>query len=340
MKIFSSEELEKATNNFDQTRNLGCGGHGTVYKGILSDLRVVAIKRSKLLDQSEIDQFINEVVILSQIDHRNVVKLFGCCLETEVPLLVNEFISNGTLSDHLHVQERNLLPWKDRLRIAVEVARAISYLHSAASMSIFHRDIKCSNILLDDCLTAKLSDFGASKSVDLDQTGITTAIQGTYGYLDPEYYHTGRLTQKSDVYSFGVILAELLTREKAYPTRSSLENGSLIARFITIMAQNRLFEILDSQIVEEGPTEQLKDVAVLAERCLKLRGEERPVMKEVDVRLEVIWGSKKGFARSQLPTVQSLRERRTIPKITNAAGDTSRQYSLEKEMLLSSKFGR
>uniref|UniRef100_A0A6N2KHR1 Protein kinase domain-containing protein n=1 Tax=Salix viminalis TaxID=40686 RepID=A0A6N2KHR1_SALVM len=194
--MFPSKELDKATDHYNANRTLGQGGQGTVYKGMLADGKIVAVKKSK-------------------INHRNVVKLLGCCLETELPLLVYEFIPNGTLFQFLHVPNEEFpLTWEIRLRIAAEVAGALFYLHSAASIAIFHRDIKSTNILLDEKYRAKVADFGTSRSVSVDQTHVTTMVQGTFGYLDPEYFQSSQFTDKSDVYSFGVVLVELLTGQK------------------------------------------------------------------------------------------------------------------------------
>ena len=251
----------------------------------------MAIKKSNIVVQKEIDEFINEVAILSQINHRNIVKLIGCCLETEVPLLVYEFISNGTLNHHLHVAGSKSLSWGNRLRIAAEIANALSYLHSSVSVPIIHRDIKSNNILLDDSLTSKVSDFGASRYIPIEKSGLTTMVQGTFGYLDPMYFYTCRLNDKSDVYSFGVVLVELLTRRKTFPCTS--EDEGLVADFASLHGAGNLVQILDPQVIEEGGKEVL-EVAQLAASCIKLRGEDRPTMRQVNRSLEVILTSEKG----------------------------------------------
>jgi len=283
-KVFTVEELNEATNNFDEGKILGKGAQGTVYRGVLQDKSIVAIKKSKINDLNDlnpIEPFINEVVVLSQINHRNVVRLLGCCLETEVPLLVYEFILNGTVYDHRHDQNLSIkLTWKTRLRIAQETAGVLAYLHSAASTPITHRDIKSTNILLDGNLIARVSDFGASKIVPLDHSQINTLVQGTLGYLDPEYLQTSVLTEKSDVYSFGVVLAELLTGKKALCFSRPDVERSLAMYFVSSMKEDRLVYILDSNI-DGGNVEHLKEVALIAERCLRVNSEERPSMKEV-----------------------------------------------------------
>ncbi|KAM7481505.1 hypothetical protein LguiB_006088 [Lonicera macranthoides] len=174
----------------------------------------------------------------------------------------------------------------NRLRIAVEAAGALAYLHSEASIPIIHRDVKSTNILLDDNYTTKFADFGASRLVSLDQTQATTLIQGTLGYLDPEYLHSSLLTDKSEVYSFGVVLAELLTGMKPFSQERIQEERNLATYFIMAMKQNRLFQILEPRILKEGTLEQLQATAELVKKCLNLNGEDRPTMKEVAMEFE------------------------------------------------------
>ncbi|XP_022722180.1 wall-associated receptor kinase-like 1 [Durio zibethinus] len=305
IRLFTSKELEKATDYYNKNRILGQGGQGTVYKGMLTDGSIVAIKKSKMVEEKKVDekkleQFINEVILLSQINHRNVVRLLGCCLETKVPLLVYEFIPNGTLSQLIHDQNEEFpLTWEMRFRIAIEIANALSYLHSAASAPIYHRDIKSSNILLDDKYRAKVSDFGISRSIALEQTHLTTQVQGTFGYLDPEYFRSSQFTEKSDVYSFGVVLVELLTGQKPISSVQSEEVRSLVNFFLLTMNENSLFDILDPMVSNNGTEKEIIAIAKLAKRSLNLNGKKRPTMKQVAMELERIKASEEANAIEQ-----------------------------------------
>jgi serine/threonine protein kinase len=250
---------------------------------VLEDKRLVAIKRSKVMEVSETREFAKEMLILSQINHRNIVKLLGCCFEVEVPMLVYEFVSNGTLHHHIHGRGSNsvMLPVDARLRIAAESAEALSYMHSSASPPILHGDVKPANILIDERYTAKVSDFGASKFVASDEADIATLVQGTCGYLDPEYLTTCMLTDKSDVYSFGVVLLELMTGKKVISFDGPEEGRSLVSRFLTANKENRFLEILDNRMREECRVEVLQEMEDLVLRCVSLSGEDRPEMRQV-----------------------------------------------------------
>ncbi|KAL2927722.1 Wall-associated receptor kinase 3 [Bienertia sinuspersici] len=286
-KIFTAQDLEIATNNYSDKYIIGRGGFGTVYKGILPTNQHVAIKRSLKVDPNQVEQFINETLVLSQINNRNVVKLLGCSLESEVPLLVYEFIGNGTLYDHLvDAVKASMLTWNTRLNIALDVANVLSYLHITISTPIIHRDIKSMNILLDENYTAKVADFGASRLVPKEQEQLATMVLGTWGYLDPEYMQTSELTEKSDVYSFGVVLVELLTRKKAISNDRPENERCLAMHFIVKLKEGGLLNILDKSIVSEETIQQLQEVANLAKWCLMLKGADRPTMKEVALELE------------------------------------------------------
>ncbi|XP_065025580.1 wall-associated receptor kinase 2-like [Musa acuminata AAA Group] len=288
LTVFTLQDLQRATDNFHYSRVLGRGGHGVVYRGVLENRREVAIKKTLLTIEAqngeamEVRQkeFLNELKILTQINHRNVVRLFGCCLEEKIPLLVYEFVPNGTLSHFIHKRDPNpSVPLDVVLKIAVESAEALAYLHSSTSRAIIHGDVKPSNILLDDKLMAKVSDFGASTLLLTDRTQTVSFVQGTIGYVDPDFLETRRLTAKTDVYSFGVVLLELVTRKKAV-----LDDASGV-RELASMSREELLHILDEQFVREGGMVLLEKVVELALQCLRRRRDERPDMKRVAEKL-------------------------------------------------------
>ena len=278
--VFSEAQLIHPTDNFDSSRIIGKGGHGTDYNRIIQNMSV-AIKRCAIVDERQKKEFGQEMLILSQINHKNVVKLLGCCLEVEVPILVYEFVLNGTLFELIHGKNQaSQISFNTLLRIAHEAAEGLSFLHLYASPPIIHGDVKTSNILLDDNYMAKVSDFGASILAPSDKEQFVTMVQGTCGYLDPEYMQTCQLTDKSDVYSFGVILLEILTGQLPLKLEGSEKQRSLSLIFLSAMKENNLEAVLVNHVKGQESMELLAGLADLAKKCLDMCGDNRPSMKE------------------------------------------------------------
>ncbi|CAN8243632.1 unnamed protein product [Cochlearia groenlandica] len=291
VQVFSYEELEEATENF--SRELGDGGFGTVYYGVLKDGRVVAVKRLYERSLKRVEQFINEIEILKSLKHPNLVILYGCTTRhSRELLLVYEYISNGTLADHLHGDRAESRPlcWPVRLNIAIETASALSFLHASG---IIHRDVKTTNILLDDNHTVKVADFGLSRLFRMDQTHISTAPQGTPGYVDPEYYQCYRLNEKSDVYSFGVVLTELISSKEAVDITRHRHDINLANMAVSKIQNGAVHELVDQSLGFEKDPEvrrKMMSVAELAFRCLQQEREARPSMDEI---VEILRGIKR-----------------------------------------------
>ncbi|XVF83211.1 hypothetical protein PTKIN_Ptkin16aG0115900 [Pterospermum kingtungense] len=288
--VFSYEELERATDNFNPSNELGEGAFGTVYYGVLNDGRVVAVKRLSESNAKRVDQYMNEIEILTPIRHPNLVTLYGCTSRRSRELvLVYEYISNGTVADHLHGKLSNsgVLTWPIRLSIAVETATALSYLHET---DIIHRDVKTENILLDKDFHVKVADFGLSRLFPIDVTHISTAPQGTPGYVDPEYHQCYKLTEKSDVYSFGVVLVELISAKQAVDMTRKRHDINLANMAVNRIQNHELHELVDPSLGFEndhGVKGMVTAIAELAFRCLQQERDMRPSMEEV---LEILKG--------------------------------------------------
>nr|KJB38886.1 hypothetical protein B456_007G1836001 [Gossypium raimondii] len=295
--VFNYEELEEATDNFNPSKQLGEGGFGTVYYGVLRDGRVVAVKRLYENNLKRVDQYMNEIEILTLILHPYLVKLYGCTSRrSRELLLVYEYIPNGTVADHLHGKRSNsgLLTWHVRLRIAIETATALAYLHRK---EIIHRDVKSNNILLDKNFHVKVADFGLSRLFPNDVTHVSTAPQGTPGYVDPEYHQCYHLTEKSDVYSFGVVLVELISAKKAVDISRHRHDINLANMAISRIQNQALHELVDPSLGFENDfvvKNTVTAVAGLAFRCLQQERDMRPSMEEVLEALEEIKGVRSG----------------------------------------------
>ncbi|XP_008649611.1 cysteine-rich receptor-like protein kinase 2 isoform X7 [Zea mays] len=297
---FKYQELRTATGEFSQTNKLGQGGYGSVYKGVLADGREVAVKRLFFSTRQWAEQFFNEVKLVSQVRHKNLVKLLGCSVDGPESLLVYEYLCNTSLDHYLfNALKKAVLDWERRFEIVLGTAEGLSYLHSASEVRIIHRDIKAGNVLLDGRFRPKIADFGLARNIMDDQSHLSTGLAGTFGYMAPEYIVHGQLTEKADIYSYGVLILEIVTGRKSNNSVASSEEGlSLMALIWSHYNTGTLMELLDLNLREQCSEEDALRVFHVGLLCTQASPNLRPPMWKV---VEMLSGGREVLPRPTQP---------------------------------------
>ncbi|KAJ7960004.1 Cysteine-rich receptor-like protein kinase [Quillaja saponaria] len=285
---YSYKDLKSATKNFSEETKLGEGGFGEVYKGTLKNGKVVAVKKLALGQSSRVDAtFESEVKLISNVHHRNLVRLLGCCSKGPERLLVYEYMENSSLDKFLFGERRGSLNWKQRYDIILGTARGLAYLHEEFHVCIIHRDIKTSNILLDDYLQPRIADFGLARLLPEDKTHLSTQFAGTLGYTAPEYAIHGQLSEKADTYSYGVVLLEIISGQKSSEFKTGNDGEYLLQRAWKLYEDNMQLELVDKMInPNEYDEEEMKKIIEIAIMCIQSSVTKRPAMSEVVVLLK------------------------------------------------------